>query len=504
MVGPKQLLLALCAVVAVDHGDARLEPDHQSARRNAFRLFNEIHSAGRQWGSSLHHNGMSFFPAVIPQGTVVYHGDQTSDRPVGPEWLSFEVEHAEAFAFSMKLHREPQIAGTVKQKPLGAKSNDSYIRGYLQTYQANRDLKVLYVSGMGAAKTHMGTLDTQDLILRENNTSEDWDGYMDEVARSQSICQLLAEWGYDGLMRMEIGFELVYCDFNKGLDQVVVARSSREMADGFNDMYLFQWARAIAERYDGLGGGRVRIDFSSMVSAYLFPVNISNPDTERPDLPRLASNALSSLKDIKQHLRAVATRPRRFTVNWQAVVDMVVTRFSNRLALMSSPTSSPSMFLVELHTATRSYIDFPPMPGDTTAAGEEINLLYKAINECARHYLLPAYVRRDLWSEADELIHTSLETVTTEVCTKLFTARNIVKDDGSTPKIENIENARRVIQDLKQVLDWTTWRRRQACAVDELLLTVMWPLGNETDFWDPECQSIENVNSHRRSYWRGK
>src|SRR5699024_4722576 len=99
----------------------------------------------------------------------------------------------------------------------------------------------------------------------------------------------------------------------------------------------YQWARAVTERYDGIGGDRVRIDFSSMVSAFWFPVNISNTDPTRPDLPRLAAASPDEWTDIKAHVNKVFVEPRRYTVNWQAVVDMIVTRFSNRFALMASP-----------------------------------------------------------------------------------------------------------------------------------------------------------------------
>lgn len=40
----------------------------------------------RQWGSSLNHNGMSFFMATVPTGTRFYHGTWSSERVMGMEW----------------------------------------------------------------------------------------------------------------------------------------------------------------------------------------------------------------------------------------------------------------------------------------------------------------------------------------------------------------------------------------------------------------------------------
>lgn len=65
-------------------------------------------------------------------------------------------------------------------------------RGYFHTYHTNRDLNLLYIDGMGAAKSKLGTLDSQDLVLRENKTGS-WDVYMDEAGRANSICDTISK-----------------------------------------------------------------------------------------------------------------------------------------------------------------------------------------------------------------------------------------------------------------------------------------------------------------------
>ena len=76
-----KLTLVLCAIlgssasqVRADASTTPVQPDHESARNNAHHIFNAIHSAGRQWGSALKHNGFSFFPVVMPKGSLLYHG----------------------------------------------------------------------------------------------------------------------------------------------------------------------------------------------------------------------------------------------------------------------------------------------------------------------------------------------------------------------------------------------------------------------------------------------
>lgn len=65
------------AVSAIAVGASRSvanHPDVESAHDNAFAIFNSIHSAMRQWGSSVHHNGLSFYLSTAPEGSTFYHG----------------------------------------------------------------------------------------------------------------------------------------------------------------------------------------------------------------------------------------------------------------------------------------------------------------------------------------------------------------------------------------------------------------------------------------------
>jgi hypothetical protein len=95
------LLSALSSTSAApsDKSDS-FRPTLSTARRNGPQIFNAIHNAMREFGSAWHHNGMSMFPATVPEGTLLYHGTKLHGRevPVGLEWLAFELEHAENFA----------------------------------------------------------------------------------------------------------------------------------------------------------------------------------------------------------------------------------------------------------------------------------------------------------------------------------------------------------------------------------------------------------------------
>ena len=514
-------------------------PSHNSAKANANLIFNEIHSAGRQWGSSFYHNGFGFFPAVMPKGTLMYHGTHQNYTPPGPEWLAFEIEHAENFGRSFRGGnrgpRPPGHGGPPEngkhfdenpdpedgREDLRRRDKVGNFRGYLHVYQATRDLNLLLIDGMSAGKTTMGTLDSQDLVLRENTTKHNEPGHFDEWPRALDICDTVTEWGYDGVVRVEVGFEVIHCNFTNGIDLVSMTRTL--MPDekvGDDELETFEFARAVAERYDGVGGDRLRIDFSSMVSGLFFPINISSTDADRPDLIRLGAAPLSELKDIKSYLQKVATKPRRFTVNWQAVVDLIVSRFSKRLAALASTELPWYYFAGQIDSVTSTWFDAPPLPEDMTLT--EKNRTEEAIDRCRKHYLRPATISQSQWSFEDELIFTSIDTVIETICSDLFLVRSILldasrsepshsepnyrfetpKDDDGDKLKEAVKISRTLVQARMDSLGWTTWKQTQPCQVGEVLFIAMWPMGDKKDHWNPGCRSIDQIRHTDNSYWR--
>ncbi|PHH74265.1 hypothetical protein CDD82_5028 [Ophiocordyceps australis] len=510
------LLVALSAFVATATG--HIQPDHESSKANAHRIFNAVHSATRQWGSSLIHNGFSFFPATMPRGTLTYHGSLDSHSPTGPEWLAFEVEHAQIFAQAWLLN---VVQSPVRDQKLLTKSSSVQhdLQGYLHTYQANRDLNLLYVDGMSAGKSDLGTLDSQDLVLlaahphKTPNLSP-----IDEMFRAKHICELITSWGYDGFMRMEMGFEIIYCDFNNGLNLVGITPTANRASSG-KAAYTTtpQWARAAAERYDGVGGDRIRLDFSSMVSGFFFPINVSSTDPHRPDLPRLGAAEASQLMDIKSHLHTVSLRDRAYNTNWQAIVDMIVSRFTARFNLMASPRTCLQDFVHEIFVSTGTYHGITP----TRRAGQEDeekgNRTAEAVELCTKHYLLPTHLDRQAWTLEDSLIHTAVETVTSDICNTLFLIRALMLDTDASleDSVEHshmirsdvglqgaLQKGRQLLLDLRQRLSWPVFKKPPVCAVDEMILTPMWPIGDAEDFWHPDCQPLDKIVFNRGDYWR--
>ncbi|OTA08291.1 hypothetical protein A9Z42_0092270 [Trichoderma parareesei] len=528
-----KLVALLASVAAVQADRDPILPFHESARANANHIFNAIHSAGRQWGSSLNHNGFAFIPVVVPAGTSFYHGGYAKEPPKGPEWLAFEVEHAEYFARPMPRGpvgpgRHPPCPPEGEQLHPVADQEEMYsgscerekgqVRGYLQTYHTTRDIQLLYLDGTSAGKADIGTLDSQDEVLCQNNSVQGIS--QGEMQRAKALCDMVTEWGWDGIMRMEVGFEVIYCNFSAGLHLDSSLRTLLTEDKLKDDADLIPlWLRAAAERYDGIGGDRVKMDFSSMVSGFFFPINISSTDPERPDLIRLGAARREHLQDIKAYIQSVFVEPRKFVVNWQAVVDMIITRFDKRLAAMASTRVSADQFISELESATLTYYEAPGAPGDITPATDEDdkNRTAEAIDRCAAHYLTPALSKQQDWTLSDALIHTALKVVTQRMCDDLFLMRAIllqatanaapdaylIKRGVKSTAIGNaVDQSQAIARTLVRELAWTTWKRPHLCSEEEVLLVAMWPIGDSVDHFHPGCVSFEEASADRRSYWR--
>lgn len=440
---------------------------------------------------------MSFFPAIVPKGTLLYHGDCTPERPEVHEWLAFEIPHAEMFAKVRGSECRHINKGELKSKEtfglLGQEGYNEHRRrppwelkpGWLQIYQANRDLKLLYIDGMSAANCHLGTIDTQDLLLL-NFTGGIWD----ERGRSRGLCDLAAKWGLDGVIRMEAGFEIIKCDFSTGLDFLSHRRrppmDHPAMVGGFHP---FEYIREVSQRYNGIDSSRVLLDYSAMVSSYFYPLNLSNPDCNS-SLPRLPGSELHHLQHIKSDLGEHFTKPKpHSSIDWQGVVDMIVKRYSDRLQYMA--TNLPQkIFLSELNILLNLYVEYESFP----------ILSEDPITTCALHYLRPVTPSTD----QDWLIFAALKTVTHRICETLFAARDILIEKEKQSTQDAPLSAVDLVQELIEWLDWTEWKACGPCGYDKVCFVAVFPIGTPEDHFHPSCRNrteMERRDSWERNYW---
>jgi hypothetical protein len=462
---------------------------------------------------------MSFFPVSVPEHTLLYHGTGSPSAIKGTEWLAFEIEHAEMFAGPRGPRRNGTRPGGPGGRPPGSgppgegppppreiendRSSDNLddeqpLPGYLHIYRTTRRLdKLLYVDGMSAAKCSMGTLDTQDYVLRNKSTGDpNSPPFNSDYQRAKELC---AEMDVEGIVRMEAGFEIIFCDFEDGIELVTAFQRPSVIAGpgGRNEISRFEYFRGVAARYLGIVGGRVQVQFSQMVSAYFYDLDLDNPNSKLEHLPRLSSVAPEALQILrsdvkavmKRHYTAARTTPEN-GINWQDVVDMIVTRYHNRLPFLILDSTTGIDFLTELNFLLNLFIDYANTT-DTPAA----------ISRCETLYLSPVTPS----TASDKLILASISTVTSKICHTLFssftllneTHESLIDMDGNSSVVELVKDD---IRDLIEWLNWSTWKECGKCAYDEVCYVAVWPFGSAEDHENPQCLN-RTVAVNRRGYW---
>lgn len=572
MVVPNRLLWAATLSVAVTattasttttlvgHEQDAGGPSVDIAKSRAPNIFNAVHDSMRQWGASTHHNGMSFFLATVPEGVVLHHGNGQAQSPVDPDWLAYEIEHAEGFTRVGPGWPGPPGGGPPGGGPPGkgpggggppppptsledgdvthislddlTGSQQHELRrrrrsihhdesapptkedgekeegkgGWLHTYLATRPLRYLYIDGMSAGKTDMGTLDTQDYFLRRKSKDGNDGGrpMLGERERAVELCALVQEWGLDGVIRTESGFEIIQCDFSNGLRQLqALQRPSLSGGErigpcGRGAFGGFEFVRGLAERYHDIGSSRTVVDYSSMVSAYFFPLNLTNPDPARPDLPRLVGNTDAELAPLRAYLNetigARLGQPVLRTIDWRDVTDLVVGRYADRLQYMAEKATSVHAIAEELDILLTAFLDY--------SGREDDDRVTPAVARCANVYLHA--VAPD--TEADTFILAALKTVTTEICTRLFEVRALVTTGagaagGDDEEADVMAEAVAKVTSLMAYLAWARFKRCPPCdSVDEVCFIPMWPLGSKAAYEAPRCVSPEHMDEGE-SYW---
>ncbi|CAG8982576.1 hypothetical protein HYALB_00007292 [Hymenoscyphus albidus] len=480
------------------------------ARQRASNIFNAIHSSMRQWGSSLQHNGMSYFPATIPENTHLYHGTHQKERVKGMEWLAFEIEHAEAFARwgAFRPPKNSYVPGSSgeylnSELPSFGLDEDSVKhrytqtipppqndrpKGYLHIYRTTRDLtKLLYIDGMSAGKTSNGTLDTTDIVLR-NDTRPKIPVWGD-VKRGEDLCAIGLEWGVEGFILMEVGFELILCDFEDGLILESSRQKSTTKESDNSNMWRFEWFRGVAARYQGITAGRVELDDSSMVSAYFYPLNLTNPDVSHSEQPRLVSSDKEGIVRLKTDLRRIiqeSQSQKHVKINWQGVVDMIVSRYTDRLVFIKAEGASHEQILSVLESLLGIFIDY-----------ENPNIV-AAENLCAVHYLTSVIPS----TSQDTLIYEALLTVTKQICNTLFEVRKSLLE-AEEDQASTVEEAKSKIGILVDYLNWSTWLDCGKCAYDEVCYVAASPWGRPQDYYHPGCLK-HNETWGLDGYWEDK
>ncbi|KAI6098046.1 hypothetical protein EDD16DRAFT_1840889 [Pisolithus croceorrhizus] len=453
-------------------------------------IFETVSSLLQHWPNTRMRNGHNIVPGTIPTGTLLYHGTWQPELPPGPDWAAFDPEHSVIFC-----------GGLLKDG-----------KCWHLTLMTTRPLNVVYFDGTSAAKLSTGTLDSQDIVTW-GDVRPDWS--FDEWGRISTLCDWGRKYNVDGFVRMEMSFEVMLCNFTSGVlvvsfpnivDPVIFRNASNtRFPITFEVVYAGSWHN----RYPG--ETRVQLDLSGLVSFYdtelvpsLVPARFGK---ERWD-HRLLNISTEDAVRVKARLEEALSRPagRSSGVDWQALIRVVVDRYSERLQVVqyllnSTDTNShePDSVLgyaiktqVQLRHMLMPYIGVNVTPRST---GANVNRTASDVLDWARPvYKLCATTLtdrlKDCTTSSEKLLSDAVQGTIREICrvvTKMWGLGVLAgidqfMDIEREPDMETMQNMmktwREDIDELMAWLDWNVWVEcRPECGPEEMCYLTTWPTG---------------------------
>uniref|UniRef100_A0A060TG83 ARAD1D21186p n=1 Tax=Blastobotrys adeninivorans TaxID=409370 RepID=A0A060TG83_BLAAD len=482
-------------------GDA--ENSEFTPLENANHIFNAIYDSVRQWGSSYHHNGMSFFLATVPEDTQLYHGGSTPNPLNGLGWMAFEPEHAMVFARPKRGPHGPH--GSNKEQFL-LPADGSSSAGWFQTYRTAKDLRLVYVDGMSGGKSDLGTLDSQDRILF-NDTITESNGRFADDQRARAVCEIAkSEWDnrIDGVLRMEAGFEIILCNPELNLHlvssiQVTEESDTTEISGsprpplgppltrgrrpgrpgkGPGGYGPNEWVRAITSRYHGIGGGRVVLNYDYFVTAYNTSLDLFPSGAKLPRLDHIPQRYLLPIRNYVTDM-VLSHTPEESGVNWQAIGDMIVNKYASFLRdLAVNRTKGTESINQGRHLQSKISTFLSPFIDRTSRNPRD------QIHRCATQFVnSPA--------ENSSLAHQVTFSISEHVCLTLV---DLVHETDYDTMLATL-------QQLMEYLDWSIWKECNGCAGNEFCAIPIWPMGSKEDYEHPNCQKFDSAYANGNDYW---
>lgn len=345
------------------------------------------------------------------------------------------------------------------------------------TFVTTKALNLIYFDGSSAVLTSMGTLDSQAAFLHEQVNLHPGNQYTyDEDQRALDVCERIASFGIDGMMRMDAGFEAMICDRKKsGLKQLATTNvtvpgrgASREKnpdlprdphrrpPNGYGSIFApqssWEWVRSGTWHYGGYGTTaynqretRATLNQCGFVSYYdprLKSLQGKHHGGLRDDETfemgwglrrghRLLDISKEDATKVFQWTRDAVKAAKRGSIfggrdqcsgtNWQAITEVITTQHKSRTKEMSSVLRLASMNKISVRQAAeRVYglshaILHPFLAYPTPETGSIEATKSKAIEGCSSIYT--SHLQQQSFNEREALIKDSIEIVLGKLCT---------------------------------------------------------------------------------------
>ncbi|KAF8309494.1 hypothetical protein DL93DRAFT_2062893, partial [Clavulina sp. PMI_390] len=438
--------------------------------------------------------GLSIIPAVVPTGTVLYHGRTDANIPAVPDWLAFDFEHAHVFV--------------------------SATSGHVLTFATKRPLRVLAFDGLSA---HMAR-DTQQMLIYGRVVEQGA-----PLDPQEELCEWARKHNIDGFMRAEIHFELIICDFGTTMELVSTLRvlPSEDMikrgkpnaskinaqlpqgrdgpsSPGFGRPpppagwvgslltdYLTEVDLA-AKRHDfAPGETRVRPLFSKFVTFYDPEVKslIEGRRGQTRDHHRLLDIEKSDVEMMVKQLEEVVDdevgweeKSSASGVDWESILRVVIQRYGERLEFLNHtlathravPFTRAFKSRQQVLTILAPYFTVYDIPANVSSMESKRAWLSPVVQRCTTTHTkgLPTH----LFTKQEHLLYHGVQTVMREICRRMgrmfymsYDIETIDPEKKTEETYSAIAEAMRVeISSLMEWLDWVqVWMKcRPSCAID--------------------------------------
>lgn len=195
-------------------------------------MFHSLAALLQQYPQTLFPNGHTIASVTIPRHTLLYHGRHDNDPVPSPEWLAMDIEMAYGIMGSMSNSRMLTYRTTKNVKAVYFDGTSASLIGEGTRAQMvllyNGTEKIPKRGGFGPPGRGRPGRDHGDDGRKKENDEEPlrrpppghWNPLQDEYFRARGLCEWLSSrglggpgWGYEGVVRMNAGFEVIWCDF---------------------------------------------------------------------------------------------------------------------------------------------------------------------------------------------------------------------------------------------------------------------------------------------------
>lgn len=493
---------------------------------NSNFIFASFASLLQQWPNSFAYSGHSIIPGIIPTSTVLYHGTNNGDPPParGFEWLAFDPE------MSYSIH---------------SRWND---RNDLCRYMSTRPLRIIYLDGQSASLGTAGFMDSQSVIINGtvNLEFEDRGHFLEaEYLRAGHLCAIGKNWGFEGVVRMNSGFELIWCDFTQGIkllgctntthppegSQVVSSTvPSTEISTPVHSRIALnaRWSfgRAASRHFFSPGEVRAKLDPSGFISFYdRIPSldakrRLDGSDKGSRFDHRLYGISSSDATQIQDRLFNVIARknaqdwklddPDR--LDWRDVVLSIIQTYDQPLTELAFVLRRDDISMIEqvLQVRDSTYGMLMPYIDFSNWNITDSTWVNRGIEHCTKAFTSAHDYADSELTDSIQLIINAIEGTLARLCTTVhqifaqsfhMVSSSTVDLDG---RVDLDKSSSRMVKskllewtklsdDLINWLGWSTWGHCDPiCKSNEICMPPMWPvvMGSQISTYQPVCLNI--------------